>query len=282
MDGRIPVALSFLEDHSEEAARLLESLAPEAAAALLAQASPGLAAGVLRRMVPSLGVACLEQLPREREAAVVEALPIAVAAALLRRIEGAPRHALLGDLPAPTAASLARLLTWPEDSAGGRMDPRLYTLPDDLRVREAVERLRARPEYALYYLYVVDRAQRLAGVLHYRDLLLANDDATLHSVMRSPVAHLRADLRGEALATDPAWRSYLALPVVDAEGMLIGVVRYESVRDLEWARRAGPSVPGARLAGAVVRGVSDLLGRGRGEPKAAAGGPAKGPGEGSP
>jgi magnesium transporter len=262
-DGSTRLALRYLEDHPDESARLLESLAPGAAAALLARSSPGLAADLLRRMVPSFGVGCLELLPRERAAAAIEALPLAGAAGLLRRLDEPARLALLRDLSEETRAALARLLAWPEDSAGGRMDPRVFTLAEDIRVTEAVERLRARPEYAMYYLYVVDREQRLTGVLNYRDLLLAHDDATLRSVMRSPVVQLRATASGEALLGEPAWRIYLALPVVDPDGILVGVVRYESLRDLEWGRRAAPG-PGARLVGAVRR-VSDLLGGGRGE-----------------
>jgi magnesium transporter len=264
-DGRTRVALRFLEDHPDESARLLEALVPEASAALLAHSPPGLAADVLRRMAPSSAVDCLERLPRERGAPLLEALPLAAAAALLRRLDAEPRHDLLRGLPAATATALGRLLAYPEDSAGGRMDPRVFTLPEDILVSEAVERLRARPEYAMYYLYVVDREQRLTGVLNYRDLLLASEEATLRSVMRSPVVHLRATAQGGALLGEPAWRVYLALPVVDADGMLVGVVRSESLRDLEWARRAPAAGPGSRLAGAVWRGVSDLLGGGRGE-----------------
>jgi magnesium transporter len=265
VDGRARLALRFLEDHPDESARLLEALAPDAATALLAHAPPGLAADVLRRMVPSFAVGCLERLPREQAAPVIEALPLGAAAGLLRRIEAEPQSALLRGLSESTGAALARLLAYPEDSAGGRMDPRVFTLPEDIRVAEAVERLRARPEYAMYYLYVVDREQRLVGVLNYRDLLLASDEATLRSVMRSPVVHLRATARGDALLAEPAWRVYLALPVVDADGILVGVVRSEALRDLEWDRRAPAAGPGSRLAGAVWRGVSDLLGGGRNE-----------------
>lgn len=263
MDGPTRIALRFLEDHPDESARLLESLPLESAAALLAHSSPGLAADLLRRIVPSFGVVCLERLPRERATAVIEALPLAGGASLLRRLDEAARLALLRDLPEATRTALSRLLAWPEDSAGGRMDPRIFTLPEDIRVAEAALRLRARPEYAMYYLYVVDREQRLTGVLNYRDLLLAHDDATLKSVMRSPVVQLRATASGEALLGEPAWRVYLALPVVDPDGILVGVVRYESLRDLEWSRRAAAPGPGSRLAGAVRR-VSDLLGGGRG------------------
>ena len=229
MDGRTHLALRFLEDHPDESARLLESLAPEAAAALLAHSPPGIAAD------------------------------------LLRRLDAERRGELLLGLTESTAAALGRLLAYPEDSAGGRMDPRVFTLPEDIRVAEAVERLRARPEYAMYYLYVVDRDQRLKGVLNYRDLLLARDEATLASVMRSPVVQLPATASGEALLGAPAWRVYLALPVVDPDGILVGVVRSESLRDLEWSRRPPAPGPGTRLAGAVWRGFSDLLGGGRGE-----------------
>lgn len=104
-------------------------------------------------------------------------------------------------------------------------------------------------------------------MLNYRDLLLANDEATLASVMRSPVVHLPATASGEALLGAPAWRVYLALPVVDPDGILVGVVRAETLRDLTWGRPAPQAAPGprSRLAGAVWRGVSDLLGGGRNE-----------------
>jgi magnesium transporter len=263
VDGRTKLALRFLEDHPDESARLLETLAPDAAAALLAHSPPALAADILRRLVPSFGVGCLDQLTREGAAATIEALPLGRAAGLLRRLDEERRAELLGALPTSTATALGRLLAYPEASAGGRMDPRVFTLPEDIRVADAVERLRARPEYAMYYLYVVDREQRLRGVLNYRDLLLANDEATLASVMRSPVVHLPATASGEALLAAPAWRVYLTLPDVDPDGILVGVVRAESLRDLEWGRPE----PGPRsgLAGAVWRGVSDLLGGGRNE-----------------
>jgi magnesium transporter len=265
VDGRTQLALRFLEDHPDESARLLESLAPDAAAALLAYSPPGLAASVLRRLVPQFGASCLERLPRERAAALIEELPLGGAAGLLRRIDEGRRSELLRDLTQSTATALGRLLAYPETSAGGRMDPRVFTLPEDIRVADAVERLRARPEYAMYYLYVVDRDQRLRGVLNYRDLLLASDEQTLASVMRSPVVSLPATASGDALLAAPAWRVYLALPVVDPDGILVGVVRSEALRDLEWSGPAPTPGRGSRLAGAVWRGVSDLLGGGRGE-----------------
>ena len=110
MDTSTRLALRFLEDHPDESARLLESLAPEAATALLAYAAPGLAADVLRRLVPSFGVSCLERLPGERVAAVIDALPLGAAAGLLRRIDAwddATRDAFTRDC-ADRAHELAR------------------------------------------------------------------------------------------------------------------------------------------------------------------------------
>jgi magnesium transporter len=263
LDGRTRVALRFFEHHPDESARLLESLDARAAGALLAHAPPALAGDVLRRIVPSFGAECLAQLGAERAVGLVEALPVAIAAGLLRRLDAPLRDAVLAQLSPAGASALGRLLAHPADSAGGRMDPRIFTLPEDIRVADAVERLRTRSEYAMYYLYVVDREQRLTGVLNYRDLLLASDEATLRGVMRSPVVSLPAGARGDALLGEPAWRTYLALPVVDASGILLGVVRAESLRDLEWSRRAPAPAPASRLAG-VWRGVSDLLGRGEG------------------
>jgi magnesium transporter len=265
--GREPLvelrlAQAFLEAHPEEGAALLEQGAPADAAGVLALCDAPCAAAVLRRMRSLAAADCLVRLDPAQAVAFAQALPPADGARILRALAPEARETLLGALAPAARAALAALLRFPEGSAGALMDPRVATLPRDLRVLEAVERLRAEPAYGAYYLYVVDREQRLVGVLNYRDLVRAEPQAELTEVMRPAVASVHALARGAELAAHPGWRGFLALPVVDEEGVLLGALRYETLARpaQSTGARPDPAAPAPQRAPGLLR---RLLGRRR-------------------
>jgi len=131
------------------------------------------------------------------------------------------------------AERLNLLLRYPEGTAGALMDPRALALPQDIPVGEALARVRHAARDVLYYLYVVDRAQVLVGVLNLRELMLAPRKAEVASVMRPHVARLSARADRASILAHPGWREFHALPVVDDAGLFLGVIRYETVRRLE-------------------------------------------------
>lgn len=231
--GAERLARRFLEDHPGEAAAVLEARSAGEGAACLDDAPEAVAAGVLARMAPAAAGACLEQLTPDRAAAVVERLPFGVVSAMLRRMGRGRAEALLDAMPRGAAASLRVLLHRPENTAGALMDPRVLALPADLDVADAITQVRAAAGRVIYYLYVVDRDQKLAGVLNMRELLLAPGQAPLGDVMQRPVARLSVDDTRRAVLDHPAWRVHSALPVVDEEGRFLGAIRHETVRGLE-------------------------------------------------
>ena len=227
------LAEAFVEAHPDEAALVLERLAADDAAAVLGGLAPATAAGVLRRMAPRSAAEGLARLGPDRAGDVVAALPRDAAALVLRRTEPPGRAALLAALPPAAAGALEGLLRYPEDSAAALADPHVLALPDDLTAGEALARVRRAPRHALYYVYVVDREQRLVGVVNLRELMLAPPKAALASVMHSEVARLPAQARRAAIVEHPAGRTFHALPVVDEAGVFLGALRYETIRKLE-------------------------------------------------
>jgi len=262
------IAGRFARDHPDEAAWHLERLPAAEAAAFLATCAPEATAAVLRRALPSVVRDCLLAAP-EALAAAASALPASVVANALRAAEPEAREAVLGALRRGPRGDVERLLRFPSGSAGALMDPRILPIPEDLSVAEAVERIRREPEYAAYYLYVIDREQKLVGVLNARDLLLAAPEERIEAVQHRPVAHLRAGT-GVALALrDPAWRGLFALPVVDDEGVLLGALRWHVVRE---ASGDGAPRPGRlrRLWRALGRAFERATGRDAESPGAGA------------
>jgi magnesium transporter len=165
MDLETELAREALSAHPLEAAAALEQVPAEDAAALLDPLEPAVAASVLQRMATPSSTAIVRCGAPGRAAEWIAALPLDLAAILLRRLEEAPRDAILAALPEGRGRGLRALLGFPEQSAGALMDPEVLALPADLSAGEALALVRRKPAPARYNRYVVDRAQRLVGGL---------------------------------------------------------------------------------------------------------------------
>jgi magnesium transporter len=124
--------------------------------------------------------------------------------------------------------------------------------------------LRRSAAHALYNVYVVDRQQHLVGVLNIRTLFSARPKGSVKSVMRGDLVYLRARTDLTAVTAHPAWLEFDALPVVDASGLFLGVIRHKTLRQL-----VRPATEGnlATNLGVVVsltelywRGLAELVG----------------------
>ncbi len=263
MELQESLSTTLVGHHPEDAAAVLEAWPVRDAAQLLTALRPEAAAGVLARMAPAQAAALLGRLDSARASALVAALGLDRAAFLVRRLGAETRAALLEALPAERARPLGLLLRFPPGSAGGLMDPQVLALPEDLRAEQALARLRETPENALYNLYVLDRDQRLVGVMNLRELLLAPPEASLGAVMRTPVQHLRADTERHAIVAHAGWREVHSLPVVDEAGRFLGAIRYRTLRRVEEELRGAETAPGAPTAQALGdlfwTGVAGLL-----------------------
>ena len=188
------------------------------------------------------------------------------AADAVQAAEPGQREALLVALDAPTRREVSALLAYAEDEAGGLMSPRYVRLRPDMTVDEAVAYLRraARERVeTIYYIYVLDAEQRLVGVASFRELFGAQPDAKVRDVMRSNVISVRDDLDQEAVANVIAENKLMAVPVLDAEGRIRGIVTVDDIVDVvrEEATEDIQKIGGtqALLAPYLEVGVIDLV-----------------------
>jgi len=259
-------ARAFLEAHPDQVTLLLERMPPNDVAGFLEQLPVAGAVEVLRRMALAMGADALERIATDRATAILALLPSDSAAGLLRRVEIDRRKAFLAALPDETVATLAVLLRYPEHTAGAYMDTRVLALPQEMTVGEARNRLRRAARQALFYLYVVDREQQLAGVVNLRELMLADGKQPLTEVMRRNVARLPLSADHAEILAHPAWRDVHALPVVDERDVFLGAIRYGTLRVLESeyasARQSrSPAALALSLGELYWLGVSQLLDR---------------------
>ena len=228
----------FFKNHPAEAARLIEAMPLEEEAGLLEETAFESSAAVVGAMAPSTAAACLASMDAERAGSVLAHLPIAIATGLLRRMESGTREAILERLPPQVREPAGLLLHYPEDTAGAWMDPLVHALPREIAAKKAVELLSRRPQDLYFYLYVVDGTHQLVGVLDLRELLWAEPDDTLGSIMHTPVSSLPALAGPQAILTHPGWQELDALPVVDEGGGFLGMIRHRFLRQIEQSLRA--------------------------------------------
>jgi magnesium transporter len=153
-------------------------------------------------------------------------------------IQGAPgdeKDALLGLLDERTRHEVNALLAYSEDEAGGLMNPRYARVRPDMTIDEAVSYLRklARQRLGTFsYAYVLDEQQKLLGVISLRELFVSGGDQKVRDAMQTGVVTLQENVDQETVSRVFAETNLVAIPVVDAEGRMKGVVTVDDVVDV--------------------------------------------------
>ncbi|MBL8057043.1 MAG: magnesium transporter [Anaerolineales bacterium] len=191
----------------EDAAELLEELEDDEAAEAAGSLPTGALADVLDEMEPDAAADILGDLPPEQA------------------------KAALAEMGAEQAEDVRPLLAHADDTAGGLMTPEFFALRRQMTARQAIEFLRgqALDRDAPYYLYVVDRDDHLIGVVGLRDLIVAAPEALIESIMRPDVRSVPVGTDQEDVAQLMKKYGWLALPVVDAQGRLVGVIKHNDI-----------------------------------------------------
>jgi magnesium transporter len=175
-------------------------------------------------------------LPPEDRRSWVRLLPPDDVADLVQAAPAEGREPLLALLDDTTRREVTALLAYAEDEAGGLMNPRFARVRPDATVDEAISYLRrqARDHDAetIYYAYALDEEQRLVGVASFRDLFAAAPDRRVRDVMRADVVAVTDDMDQEAVSRVFADHDLPAIPVVDAQGRMKGIVTVDDIVDV--------------------------------------------------
>ena len=223
----------FAQEHPNDFARLLDRGDATEVGPLLEHMERPMAARLLSRMNATRAAEVISKLDRAEAAELLGEAGVSRAALILSHADAASRRALLEQMKGREAEAVRRLLVHGARTAGSVMDAMVLSVADDATAGEALLQAKRHAAHALFYLYVVDREQLLVGVVTLTELLAADADTTVQSLMtdRPEAIDARASLL--AIAAHPAWRHHHALPVVDDRGVLLGAIRYETARRIE-------------------------------------------------
>jgi len=193
------------------------------------------ASDVLSEMEPDVAAEVLSAMRESRAVNILEALDPDDAADLVRALESSHRERLLHKVDPATAATVRKLIRFHPQTAGGIMTPEVAMVNKEMTAAQAIEAVRALHQQleTIDYFYVVDDAAHLEGVVSMRDLVFSQPDQQLATSMTSDlkgVCHLNTDQ--EAVALKMTEHNFRALPVVDDNNRLVGIVTHDDVLDV--------------------------------------------------
>ena len=140
---------------------------------------------------------------------------------------------VLALMRAEDSTEVADLLKYPKDTAGGIMTTEFFSLKEDATAQETIRRLQqAGDSEMVFYIYVTDKDEHLVGVLSLRQLLRVPPATSLKNLMTTDVLSVTVDMDQEEVARQVARYNLLAIPVVEKDGTLVGIITVDDVVDV--------------------------------------------------
>jgi magnesium transporter len=206
----------------DEGTHLFKDLDVETAAEALSELHPEKQAYIINSIDAEKAADIIEEMPPDDAADVLSDLPAEKAKEILEHIEK------------EESEDIQELLVYKEDTAGGLMTSDFISYPPNIFVKEAIERFKkdAGEIETVYYIYVVDENEKLIGVTSLRDLLIAEPSARLAEIMESKLIKVSQNDDVEIVAEMMSKYDLIAIPVVDEEGHILGIVAVDDIVDV--------------------------------------------------
>ena len=217
--------------HPSDLADILEDLGKKSSTSVFSALDEEKAADVLEEMETQTQIHIIESLPVNKAADVLEKMPADEVADILDEIEDEKAEMLLKEMDSESSQEVRELLEYPDNSAGGLMTTDVLSFRSELTVDEVIRELRLKkPEPSeLYTLFVTEKNDELVGTFNLRDLIIAQPETTVSQIMKSEPVFLYDDQKIDDIAETISKYNLLAVPVVDHENLLQGMVVVDDV-----------------------------------------------------
>jgi CBS domain-containing protein len=230
---RLNISHDLLEQmHPADLADIVEELSPEDREAIFESIDEEVAAEALSEMEPEIQAQIIESLETERAADILEEMAPDEAADVLAELEEETSEEILEEMEGETKDEVEELLEYGEDTAGGLMNPHFVAVHEDATVADAREAVRSQPDLSdtLSTLLVIDIDGRLKGTLPVARVLFAREETRMTEVLREeePISVSVDETADRVVETFDKY-NLMALPVIDREGRVAGVVTADDV-----------------------------------------------------
>lgn len=230
-------------------AEMLEDLESEQAWEVLQHAAPEVQAEIFSFFSIQFQIELVDLIGTKPLSMIIEDMSPDDRVDLLERMDPEHVESILRLVAQAERSDIRKLLSYPEDSAGSIMTTEYASLPAKITVKDALDRLRvqAPSRETIYYVYVTDEGRHLLGFLSLRKLILEKPGTQLADIMERDVISVRVDEDQELVANEINRYDFIAIPVVDNQNRLVGIVTHDDAADVMQEE----ATEDAHLAGAV-------------------------------
>lgn len=221
------------ELHPADLAELLTQVSHDEGASIIETLDSETAADTISELEPEHQSAMINEMDTEKASDIIEQMTPDDAADILSDLPAEKAKDILESLEEETAKDIQELLSHDEDTAGGIMTTEFISYPQSTRICEVIERFKAdAPEVeTVYYIYATDTEGKLTGVISLKELILSEPEQNLNELMEMKVKSVTAETDDMEVVRIVSKYNLVALPVVDDEGKLIGVVTVDDAID---------------------------------------------------
>ena len=219
----------FIRLYPDQVAHILEELPPAETARLIEATAPSNASGLLERLNPRVAAGIIAELGDDAARSALKTMLPTKAGPILASLDNATRERKLALVDARLADHFRELLTYPADTAGALMDPRITAFDAELTVDDALRRMRTFKEKELGAIYLMDREGKLAGSVPLGELVTAQPETKLKDIVRGVPAAVVVTATREEIVDSLASKRLPTFPVVDLNNRLVGVIRYRAL-----------------------------------------------------
>ena len=217
-----------------DVADLIEHLKPDERLFLFKLLEPEGAGEVLVEIEPPVQERIISGLDNEAISEIVEELDSDDAADLVGDLPAERAREIIKTVGDDVSEELGKLLPYAEDTAGGIMAQEFVAIRADAKVKDAIETIREKREEVenLYYLWVVDDFERLAGLISLKDLLLESPDRKVSDIMNPEVISVHTNTDQEEVVRLVKKYDLVSIPVVDEQHRLVGRITHDDIIDV--------------------------------------------------
>ena len=232
--GKISVPSKTITDlHPADVAQIISQVRPDEKTFIFSTLSNNTAAEALHELEPMLAAVLIAKLDTKKALGILEKMPADEVADILGDLPSEKSQQLLSLMRVRKATQIRKLLQHRDETAGGLMTTEFIALPQNLTAEQVISRLREIEPDAetIYYLYVVDEAGHLAGVLSLRRLITSPPDKLISEIMIKENITVSPEMTHREVANLISKYNLLAVPVVDQDKKILGIVTVDDVMD---------------------------------------------------
>jgi len=223
----------FNKTHTADTALLFREFSPKERIVLFAQMTPEYSAEVIRELDETLVVELLTQMNAKEIQLMLKHVPSDDEADIFGILPEELSEEILNLMKEEETSEIEELLKYDPTSAGGLMTPQYFALKEDTTIQEAINALQESEDAEMtFYIYVTDARNHLVGVVSLSQLLINSPSQKLSQIMNEKPISVLTDVEQEEVAKQVSRYNIIAIPVVDEENKLLGIITVDDIVDV--------------------------------------------------